>query len=46
MKYTFCIEKTYYKEDGVESKEEAKERFIEDIATNNFDIEEVEENDK
>ena len=37
--YKFKIEKEYL----AESKENAKEQFIEDVAQNNFRIEEVEE---
>jgi hypothetical protein len=39
---TFTIQKTYYTEDGINTYEEALDLFIEDIATNNFDIKEVE----
>ena len=36
--FKFKIEKEYY----ADTKEEAKEQFIDDIANSNFDIEEVE----
>lgn len=39
--WNFSIEKVYCKKDGVNSQEEAKEKFIQDIAENNFEISEV-----
>lgn len=42
MEWEFKIEKTYCKEDGVNSLEEAREQFIKDVSENNFEIEGVE----